>query len=126
MKIRSQRKFSIAIVLFANVDRIPAQALAQPELSSGAPSSYQFSSSSVTSSLNEAVGVVNTGALNVRSGPGASFGVVTVIYQGQAVSLLGRYASSIRHRKDTIHSFLQGLNLCFTFHEHKYSPSRRA
>ncbi len=94
MKIRSQRKFWIAIVLFAIVVGIPAQVLAQPEISSGAPNSYQFSYSSVSSALDEAVGVVNTGALNVRSGPGASFGVVTVVYQGQAVSLLGRYASN--------------------------------
>ena len=94
MKIRSQRKFWIVIFLFAIVVGIPAQVLAQPELSSNAPISYQLPSSSVTSALEETVGIVNTGALNVRSGPGASFSVVTVIYQGQVVSLLGRYASN--------------------------------
>lgn len=94
MKIRSQRKFWIAIVLFAIVVGIPAQALAQPEWSSSAPNSVHFSISSNLPTLEEAVGVVNTGALNVRSGPGPSFGVVAVIYQGQAVTLLGRYASN--------------------------------
>ncbi|MCA9961822.1 MAG: SH3 domain-containing protein [Anaerolineales bacterium] len=38
--------------------------------------------------------VVNTGALNVRSGPGVSYNVVTVIYQGQAVTLLGRNSNN--------------------------------
>ncbi|HUS93595.1 MAG TPA: SH3 domain-containing protein [Patescibacteria group bacterium] len=94
MMIRSQRKFWIAVVLFAIVVGIPAQVLAQPELSSGAPIPYQFSASSITTALEEAVGIVNTGALNVRSGPGPNFGVVTVVYQGQAVSLLGRYANN--------------------------------
>ena len=37
---------------------------------------------------------VNTGALNVRSGPGVSFGILEVIYQGTRVSLLGRTADS--------------------------------
>ncbi len=38
--------------------------------------------------------VVNTGALNVRSGPGVAFSVVTVSRQGHAVHLLGRNADS--------------------------------
>ncbi|MCB8985986.1 MAG: SH3 domain-containing protein [Ardenticatenaceae bacterium] len=37
---------------------------------------------------------VNTGALNVRSGPGVNFSVLEVIYQGTRVSLLGRTADS--------------------------------
>lgn len=36
-------------------------------------------------------GVVTAGALNVRSGPGVSFNVITKIYNGQIVSLLGKY-----------------------------------
>jgi uncharacterized protein YgiM (DUF1202 family) len=38
--------------------------------------------------------VVTTGVLNVRSGPGVSFGVVTVAYQGHIVNLLGRNAAA--------------------------------
>ena len=38
--------------------------------------------------------VVNTGVLNVRSGPGVGYGVVTVTYQGYVVNLLGRNANS--------------------------------
>jgi uncharacterized protein YgiM (DUF1202 family) len=38
--------------------------------------------------------VVNTGVLNVRSGPGVSYGVVTVTYQGYVVNLLGRNANA--------------------------------
>ncbi len=41
-----------------------------------------------------AVGIVNTGALNVRSGPGIEFGVTAVIYQGNSVGLLGRNSNS--------------------------------
>lgn len=39
-------------------------------------------------------GVVNTAALNVRTGPGLTFGVTAVVYQGQGVALLGRTADS--------------------------------
>jgi uncharacterized protein YgiM (DUF1202 family) len=38
--------------------------------------------------------VVATGALNVRSGPGVAYSVVTVVYQGQSLQLLGRNANS--------------------------------
>ncbi len=39
-------------------------------------------------------GVVNTAALNVRTGPGISYGVTAVVYQGQGVALIGRNADS--------------------------------
>jgi uncharacterized protein YgiM (DUF1202 family) len=39
-------------------------------------------------------GIVNTGALNIRSGPGVAYGVVTVAYHGQVLTLLGRNANS--------------------------------
>lgn len=39
-------------------------------------------------------GLVNTAALNVRSGPGLTYGVTAVIYQGQGVALIGRNADS--------------------------------
>ena len=41
-----------------------------------------------------AVGTVNTGALNVRSGPGVEYGITAVIYQYQSVGLLGRNSDS--------------------------------
>lgn len=41
-----------------------------------------------------ASGLVNTAALNVRSGPGISYGVTAVVYQDQGVALLGRNADS--------------------------------
>ncbi len=42
----------------------------------------------------EAVGLVVTGALNVRSGPGPWYPRVTVAYQGQMLTLIGRIPSS--------------------------------
>jgi N-acetylmuramoyl-L-alanine amidase len=41
-----------------------------------------------------ATGVVSTGMLNVRTGPGMAFPVVTKVAQGQTVTLLGRNANS--------------------------------
>ncbi|MBE2224444.1 MAG: SH3 domain-containing protein [Anaerolineae bacterium] len=41
-----------------------------------------------------AVGVVNTGAVNVRSGPGYNFPIITIAYQGYTVTLLGRTADN--------------------------------
>jgi uncharacterized protein YgiM (DUF1202 family) len=38
------------------------------------------------------VAVVNTGALNVRSGPSPSFTILTTVYQGDVLSMLGRNA----------------------------------
>ncbi|MGD8854793.1 MAG: SH3 domain-containing protein [Chloroflexota bacterium] len=40
------------------------------------------------------VAIVSTGALNVRTGPAVSYHSIAVIYQGQSVDLLGRWASS--------------------------------
>lgn len=39
-------------------------------------------------------GVINTAALNVRTGPGLTYGVTAVVYQGQGVALIGRNADS--------------------------------
>jgi uncharacterized protein YgiM (DUF1202 family) len=46
------------------------------------------------SSVQTATAVVNTGALNVRSGPGPSYGIVTVVNQGNVLNLLGRNEDS--------------------------------
>lgn len=40
------------------------------------------------------VATVNTGAANVRSGPGLTYASVAVVYQGQLVTLLGRNSDS--------------------------------
>jgi uncharacterized protein YraI len=39
-------------------------------------------------------GIVNTGALNIRSGPGVSYGVVTYVYRNTVLSLLSRNADA--------------------------------
>jgi uncharacterized protein YgiM (DUF1202 family) len=41
-----------------------------------------------------AAAFINTGALNVRSGPGIEFGVTAIAYQYETVGLLGRNANS--------------------------------
>lgn len=41
-----------------------------------------------------AVGVVNTGAVNVRSGPGYGYPILTIAYQGYTFDLLGRTADN--------------------------------
>jgi uncharacterized protein YgiM (DUF1202 family) len=38
--------------------------------------------------------VINVGALNVRTGPGTSFAVITVVLRGQTVTLVGRNSSA--------------------------------
>lgn len=39
--------------------------------------------------------VVNTGALNLRSGPGVAYEPISIIYSGEAVGLLGRQGSGV-------------------------------
>jgi uncharacterized protein YraI len=39
-------------------------------------------------------GTVNTGALNIRSGPGVSYGVITYVYRNTVLSLLSRNADT--------------------------------
>jgi uncharacterized protein YgiM (DUF1202 family) len=48
----------------------------------------------VDSSPAEASAVVIVSAANVRTGPGGQYDVVAILYQGQAVSLLGRSSGS--------------------------------
>jgi N-acetylmuramoyl-L-alanine amidase len=52
------------------------------------------SSLPVVDSSTSTTAVVATGALNVRSGPGLQYGVVTVVVGGERVTLLGRNANS--------------------------------
>lgn len=44
----------------------------------------------ITPPAGTAVGVVNTGALNLRSGPGLQYGRIAATYNGHVVQLLGR------------------------------------
>jgi uncharacterized protein YgiM (DUF1202 family) len=43
---------------------------------------------------NEPVAIVTAGALNVRTGPAATYNSIAIIYQGQYVTLLGRWATN--------------------------------
>lgn len=49
---------------------------------------------STTAPTSSATALVATGALNVRSGPGVTYSVLTAVSQGQTVMLLGRNANS--------------------------------
>ncbi len=84
----------MAIVGAAILPGIPAQSIAQ---SMGADSmgvhSYQVMSS-VLPTFNGSEGIVNTGALNIRSGPGPGYDVVTIAFQGTAVTLVGRHSEN--------------------------------
>jgi uncharacterized protein YraI len=56
-----------------------------------------FTMATVQSTLAQdraATGIVATGALNVRSGPSIDYSIVTTVYQGNAVAVLGRAANS--------------------------------
>ena len=49
---------------------------------------------SATAPTSTATALVSTGALNVRSGPGVNYSVLTAVSQGQTVILLGRNGNS--------------------------------
>ena len=57
----------------------------------GFPTATPTATPQVTNPIN-IVGVVNTGALNVRSGPSPSFSIVDVMYFGDVMDLIGRNA----------------------------------
>jgi uncharacterized protein YraI len=91
MKVKTILKFWILALFVLLSLSISDQVFAgtnQDEISSSADKDLAISSSAAD---NHAIGIVNTGALNVRSGPGVEFGVITVIYKGQAVNLLGKF-----------------------------------
>lgn len=91
MKVQTILKIWILALFVLLIFGTSGQAFAgtnQDEISSSAD---QVSIETSKVADNHALGVVNTGALNVRSGPSVDFGVVTVIYKGQVVGLLGRF-----------------------------------
>lgn len=94
MKVQSFPKFWVVLVLLIFMLSLPGQVLAkavQEPSSRGLPS---LSINYTAQDPKEPVGVVNTGALNVRSGPGVESSKVIVIYKGQVVALLGRWATN--------------------------------
>ena len=94
MKIQSFRRFWVIAVLLLLALSIPGQLFAMTVQNPRSTEFSTFSNSFAAEEAEQPVGVVSTGALNVRSGPGVNFGRVTVIYNGQVVSLLGRWASN--------------------------------
>lgn len=84
----------MAIVGASIVLGMPAQSFAHSMVageSSGLPARAADASTPTT---DESGGVVNTGALNIRSGPGIGYEVVTIAYQGTAITLVGRHPNN--------------------------------
>ena len=59
-----------------------------PTPSTGAPSE------ATPSAGGEPIATVTTGALNVRSGPGIGYEVITIVYEGDRLTLIGRNANT--------------------------------
>jgi uncharacterized protein YraI len=82
MNIQSAIKTFIVLLAIFLFLALPGRTLAGSESGSLTP---LFSSGTAT---------INTGALNVRSGPGVGYSSVAVVYKNQTVNLLGRNADS--------------------------------
>lgn len=94
MKFQSFRKFwGVIVLLFVGLS-IPGQVFAQIVREQSSQTLTSLSIHYTTQESEGPVGVVNTGALNVRSGPGVESSRVIVIYKGQVVALLGRWATN--------------------------------
>lgn len=83
MKTRSVKKHTLVGILLVLLISIPMQAISSVNPAASARSATLVAQDDV-------IAVVNTGALNVRSGPGVAHGVVTIVYKGQAVIVVGR------------------------------------
>lgn len=87
MNIQSLVKPFILLFVICLFLALPGQALA------GSESGFSLTATNQLSSLFAAgTAKINTGALNVRSGPGVAYGKVAVVYKDQTVNLLGRNA----------------------------------
>lgn len=86
MNTRSLVKLLFVLLALALFLSLPGQVLAGSELG------FSAATNRLASLLSGATATINTGALNVRSGPGVAFGKVAVVYNGQTVNLLGRNA----------------------------------
>lgn len=94
MKVQSFRKYWCIFVFLALMLGIPGQVFAQAAQQPNSQIIALLSDNSAVQDPVEPIGVVSTGALNVRSGPGVNATKVTVIYKGQVVALLGRWATN--------------------------------
>jgi uncharacterized protein YgiM (DUF1202 family) len=94
MLVLSSRKFWVFVVLLLFVLIIPSQVFAGVEHTASVSNHGQLSVLKRVEEPDQPVAVVNTGALNVRSGPDVSFSRVTVVYNGQPVVLLGHWATN--------------------------------
>ncbi len=94
MLVLSSRKFWVAVVLLLLLLIIPGQVSAEAEQTTTASNHVQLTNLAKAEEPDQPVATVNTGALNVRSGPDISFSRVAVIYNGQPVVLLGRWATN--------------------------------
>lgn len=92
MKVRPIFKVTLVVALAALVLTLPGQALAASQQLRASVGLAASSNELTSATLENAVAVVNTGALNVRSGPDVSYGTVAIIYRGQVAQLLGRNA----------------------------------
>lgn len=87
MNMKSLFKPLFVLFVMALFLALPGQAMA------GAQSGPPLAATNRLASLfTTPTATINTGALNVRSGPGIAYGRVAVVYQGQTVTLLGRNA----------------------------------
>lgn len=72
---------------------VPVSSL--PVVSSAATTSTTTTTTATTTTTTSGpTAVIATGALHIRSGPGISYSSLTVVYQGQVVTLLGRNSNN--------------------------------
>ena len=86
MNIKSLVKPLFVLLVLALFLSLPGPA------SAGSEWGFSAATNRLASLFSGATATINTGALNVRSGPGVAFGKVAVVYNGQTVNLLGRNA----------------------------------
>jgi uncharacterized protein YraI len=87
MNIKSLIKPLFVLFVLALLLTVPGQALA------GSESGHSLAATNSHLPLfATGTAKINTGALNVRSGPGVAYGTVAVVYKDQTVNLLGRNA----------------------------------
>lgn len=84
MKFQSSRQLWIVVALVV---------LLMMMASSAAAESQDYAGTRAQDS-DQPVAIVTAGALNVRTGPAVSYRSIAVIYQGQLVNLLGRWATN--------------------------------
>ena len=84
MKFQSSHRLWIAVALVVLLLTLASSASAESSGHVG----------TLAQDTDQPVAIVTAGALNVRTGPDVSFRSIAVIYQGQLVNLLGRWATN--------------------------------